>query len=225
MFSGRLHLAESLSELLASDAVVRGLIGPREVPRLWERHLLNCAVLTDVIDERVSVCDVGSGAGLPGLVLAVRRPDLAVSLVEPLLRRTRFLEEVVATLGLENVEVLRARAEELHGVREFDVVTARAVAPLDRLARWTLPLVRQGGELVAMKGASAGDEVEQAADAVARLGGSDVRVERLGVGLIDPPTTVVRVRATLPSRLRLDGRKSGGRAKQRSKRARRRKER
>lgn len=225
VFSGRLHLAESLSELLASDAVVRGLIGPREVPRLWERHLLNCAVLTDVIDERVSVCDVGSGAGLPGLVLAVRRPDLAVSLVEPLLRRTRFLEEVVATLGLENVEVLRARAEELHGVREFDVVTARAVAPLDRLARWTLPLVRQGGEFVAMKGASAGDEVAQAADAVARLGGSDVRVERLGVGLIDPPTTVVRVRATLPSRLRLDGRKSGGRAKQRSKRARRRKER
>src|SRR5687768_5835947 len=151
--SERLPLAQRYADLLATDGVVRGLIGPREAPRLWERHLLNCAVLEELIPEGASVCDIGSGAGLPGLVLAIARPDLRITLVEPLLRRTRFLDEAVEELGLQGqVEVVRGRAEELAGTRTFDVVTARAVAPLERLARWCLPLVGPGGELVAIEG-------------------------------------------------------------------------
>ena len=145
--------------LLATDGVVRGLIGPREVPRLWERHLVNCALLGLGVPRGVTVADVGSGAGLPGLVLAIGRPDLRVTLVEPLLRRTTFLTEAVEHLALANVEVVRDRAEALHGQRSFDVVTSRAVAPLDRLARWCLPLVVPGGRMLAMKGSSAADEV------------------------------------------------------------------
>ena len=128
-----------------TPGVVRGLIGPREAPRLWERHLLNCAVLADALPEDADVCDIGTGAGLPGLVLAIRRPDLRVTLVEPLLRRTTFLDEVVPSSALDHVEVVRGRAEELHGQREFSVVTSRAVAPLGRLLDWSMPLVRQGG--------------------------------------------------------------------------------
>ncbi len=135
VFAARLDLAERYAALLADAGVVRGLIGPREAPRLWERHLLNCAVLADALPEDADVCDLGTGAGLPGVVLAIRRPDLRVTLVEPLLRRTTFLDEVVADLGLDNVEVIRGRAEELHGRREFSVVTSRAVAPLGSPAR------------------------------------------------------------------------------------------
>ncbi len=138
----RLPLAERYAELLATEGVVRGLIGPREAPRLWERHLLNCAVLAELLPEGATVCDIGSGAGLPGLVVAIARPDLRVTLVEPLLRRTTFLDEVVDELGLAgSVEVVRGRAEELHGARTFDVVTSRAVAPLERLLAWSMPLV------------------------------------------------------------------------------------
>ncbi|HEX6328516.1 MAG TPA: 16S rRNA (guanine(527)-N(7))-methyltransferase RsmG, partial [Jiangellaceae bacterium] len=133
--------------MLAGPGIERGLLGPREVPRLWDRHLLNCAVIQDAVAQGATVLDVGSGAGLPGVVLAVVRPDLAVTLVEPLLRRSVFLGEVVAELRLSNVNVVRSRAEELHGKVIADVVTARAVAPLDRLARWTIPLVRTGGLL------------------------------------------------------------------------------
>jgi 16S rRNA (guanine527-N7)-methyltransferase len=153
-------VAEAYAALLADDGVVRGLIGPREAPRLWERHLLNCAVLAELIDEGADVADIGSGAGLPGLVLAVVRPDLRLTLVEPLLRRATFLQDAVDRLGLDNVEVVRARAEELHGKREFSVVTSRAVAPLDRLLDWSMPLVRQGGCLLAMNGSSAAEEIE-----------------------------------------------------------------
>ncbi len=201
MFSHALPVAEAYATLLADDGVVRGLIGPREAPRLWERHLVNCALLGEAIEPDADVCDIGSGAGLPGLVLAIARPDLRVTLVEPLLRRTRFLDEVVERLGLTNVEVVRARAEELHGTREFSVVTSRAVAPLERLLDWSMPLVRQGGALVAMKGASATDEVAAAAAALRRHGAGTVEVLTLGAGVIDPATTVVRVEATRPSRL------------------------
>lgn len=194
VFSSALPMAERFCRLLAEDATVRGLIGPREVPRLWERHLLNCALVTDLLPASASVADIGSGAGLPGLVIAIRRPDLSVTLIEPLLRRTTFLEEAVAVLGLVNVEVVRGRAEEVRGARTFDVVTSRAVAPLDRLARWSLPLVRDGGEMVAMKGSSAPDEVAAAAAAVRKLGGVDVRIERVGDGVVDPAVTVVRIR-------------------------------
>src|SRR4051812_34915387 len=139
--SARLPLAERYAELLATDGVERGLIGPREAPRLWERHLLNCLCLSSGVPRNASVVDLGSGAGLPGLVLAIGRPDLDVTLVEPLLRRATFLDEAVRALGLGQVRVLRERAEALHGGRRFDVVTARALAPLDRLLGWAIPLV------------------------------------------------------------------------------------
>lgn len=161
MFASRLPLAQRYVELLATEGTVRGLIGPRETPRLWERHLLNCASLADLIPTGATVVDIGSGAGLPGLVLAIRRPDLSLSLVEPLLRRTTFLEEVVQELGLDRVVVLRARAEELHGREQYDVVTSRALAPLPRLLDWSLPLVRGGGVVLALKGASAAREVHE----------------------------------------------------------------
>ena len=196
MFGERLPQAEAFAALLAHEGVVRGLIGPRETPRLWGRHLLNCAVLGDAVPEGAAVCDIGSGAGLPGLALAIARPDLSICLVEPLLRRTTFLEEAVERLGLRGVEVVRGRAEELHGARTFDVVTSRAVAPLPKLARWSLPLVRQGGWFVAMKGSSAEEELAGARSLLARLGAGTREVRRLGVGVVDPPTTVIRVEAT-----------------------------
>ncbi|HLN76139.1 MAG TPA: 16S rRNA (guanine(527)-N(7))-methyltransferase RsmG [Nocardioidaceae bacterium] len=210
VFSHRLPVAEQFADLLADAGVVRGLIGPREVPRLWERHLVNCALLGRAIDQDLDVCDIGSGAGLPGIVLAIARPDLRVTLVEPLLRRTSFLDEAVAELELDNVEVVRARAEELHGKREFSVVTSRAVAPLERLLGWSMPLVRQGGALVAMKGSSVHAEIEGAQAALRKYGAGTVSVEEYGEGLVERPTTVIRVEATRPSRLGLD--RSAGRA-------------
>ena len=203
MFASQLALAERYAVLLSDAGVVRGLLGPREVPRLWERHLVNCALLSEAIPDGADVCDIGSGAGLPGIVLALRRPDLSVTLVEPLLRRTSFLEEAVSELGLGNVEVVRARAEELHGKRDFAVVTSRAVAPLDRLLTWSFPLVRQGGELVAMKGSAIHEEIERATRTLRKLGAGAVRVELLGVDVVDPPTTVVHVEAPGPSALGL----------------------
>jgi 16S rRNA (guanine527-N7)-methyltransferase len=204
VFSHRLPLAQRYADLLVDQGVVRGLIGPREVPRLWERHLVNCALLGEAIGEGLDVCDIGSGAGLPGIVLAISRPDLHVTLVEPLLRRTTFLDEVVEDLALSNVKVVRGRAEELHGVRDFSVVTSRAVAPLDRLLAWSMPLVRQGGELIAMKGSSVHEEIEQAAASLKRHGAGAVSVMEYGADLVDRPTTVVRVEATAPSRLSLE---------------------
>jgi 16S rRNA (guanine527-N7)-methyltransferase len=162
VFGDRWPVAASYADLLATDGVTRGLIGPREAPRIWERHLYNCVLLTDLLVRDVEVCDIGSGAGLPGLVLAIRRPDLRVTLVEPLLRRTTFLSETVERLGLANVTVVRDRAENLHSTSEFDVVTSRAVAPLPRLLAWSLPLVRPGGSMLALKGSSAREEVANA---------------------------------------------------------------
>lgn len=192
VFSSRLDLAERYCALLATDGVVRGLIGPREAPRLWERHLLNCAVVGDAIAEDATVADIGTGAGLPGLVLAIRRPDLSVTLVEPLLRRTTFLEEVVTELALANVTVVRGRAEELHGVRTFAVVTSRAVAPLDRLLSWCWPLVAPGGQVLAMKGSSAQQEVDESVS-LSRLRPASVDVLQIGAEVVDPPTTLTRL--------------------------------
>lgn len=196
MFSDALPVAEHYAALLAQEATLRGLIGPREVPRLWDRHILNCAVVTDLVEEGASVCDIGSGAGLPGLVMAIRRPDLAVTLVEPLLRRTTFLDEVVTELALENVTVVRGRAEEQHGKLSFDVVTSRAVAPLDKLSRWSLPLVRTGGSFLAMKGSSAEAEIESASAVIKRLRGEVVGVVETGSGIVSPAVRVVRVEKT-----------------------------
>jgi 16S rRNA (guanine527-N7)-methyltransferase len=191
----RLPLAEEYAAWLAGPGTVRGLIGPREVPRLWERHLLNCAVLAELVPEGARVVDVGSGAGLPGVPLAVARPDVTVTLVESMARRTEFLTEVVAGLGLSaRVSVVRARAEECAGrIPLADVVTARALAPLDRLAAWCLPLAATGGRVLAIKGESAAEEVTVHSAAVRRAGGSAPVVRRCGVGVVDPPTTVVEI--------------------------------
>jgi 16S rRNA (guanine527-N7)-methyltransferase len=200
LFADRLSLARRYAELLGTDGVVRGLLGPREASRVWDRHLLNCAAVAELIPNAAFVVDVGSGAGLPGIVLAVARPDLTVALVEPLARRTAFLDEAVAELGLAaRVSVLRGRAEEFVGgprrghLSPAGIVTARAVAPLDRLAAWCLPLVAPGGRLLALKGASAGEEVAAHRKAVDRLGGGRPVVRHCGVDLLDPPTTVVEI--------------------------------
>jgi 16S rRNA (guanine527-N7)-methyltransferase len=204
VFGERLELARRYAELLATEGVLRGLIGPRETPRLWERHLVNCGVMAEMIPVGAGVVDVGSGAGLPGLVLAVARPDLAITLVEPLARRTAFLDEVVEVLGLDNVMVIRGRAEEVvDHLPGADVVTARAVAALDKLTGWCLPLAAVGGRLLAMKGSSAAEEIAEHAAAIEALGGGSVAIRLCGSGLIDPPTTVVEIvkeRHVLPGR-------------------------
>lgn len=199
--SDRLPLAEKYAELLATDGVVRGLIGPREAPRLWDRHLVNCSLLGELIPDGSTVCDIGSGAGLPGIVLAIARPDLAVTLVEPLLRRTTFLEEVASTLSLDKVEVVRGRADVLHGSRVFDIVTSRAVAPLERLLGWSMPLVAPTGALLAMKGNSVTDEIEAACDELARWGCASPEVTLLGEGLPVSPTVALRVAWGDPTRV------------------------
>jgi 16S rRNA (guanine527-N7)-methyltransferase len=199
--SQRLPLAERYVELLATAGVERGLIGPREAPRLWDRHILNSLALAQEVPDGVSVVDLGSGAGLPGLVLAIGRPDLSVTLVEPLQRRTTFLDEVVEDLGLDRVRVLRGRAESLHGRETFDVVTARALAPLGRLLAWAMPLVGSGGELLAMKGSSAAAEIKAAAGELRRLGCAAPEIlELTGTDGIST-ATVVRVVHADPARL------------------------
>jgi 16S rRNA (guanine527-N7)-methyltransferase len=198
----RLVLAERYADLLATEGVLRGLIGPREAPRLWDRHLLNCAVLGEAVAGEASVVDVGSGAGLPGLVLAIARPDVRVTLVEPLLRRTRFLSEVVASLGLDDqVEVRRGRAEEMVGADRFAVVTARAVAPLERLLGWCMPLVAPDGVLLAMKGSGAADEVAGAAARLDALGCARPELLDLGREVLAEPVRVVRVAWADPGRV------------------------
>ncbi|WP_424212814.1 16S rRNA (guanine(527)-N(7))-methyltransferase RsmG [Streptomyces sp. BI20] len=194
VFGDRFPEAVRYAELLADAGVKRGLIGPREVPRLWERHVLNCAVLSEAVPEGVTVCDVGSGAGLPGIPLALARPDLRITLLEPLLRRTNFLQEVVELLGLDHVTVVRGRAEEMLGkVPPVHVVTARAVAPLDRLAGWGVPLLRPYGEMLALKGDTAEEELVAAKAALSKLGVVDTSVLHVGEGIVDPLSTVVRV--------------------------------
>jgi 16S rRNA (guanine527-N7)-methyltransferase len=194
VFGDRYEDAVRYAELLAETGVQRGLIGPREVPRLWERHLLNCAVLSEVVPEGVTVCDVGSGAGLPGIPLALVREDLKITLLEPLLRRTTFLTEVVELLGLDHVTVVRGRAEEVMGkLTPVHVVTARAVAPLDRLATWGVPLLRPYGEMLALKGDTAEEELKAAGTALSKLGAVGTSILHVGEGVVDPLSTVVRV--------------------------------
>lgn len=188
------------AEILASVGVERGLIGPREVDRLWERHILNCAVVADptagLVPEHARVADVGSGAGLPGLVWAIIRADLVIYLVEPLLRRATFLTEIVSELDLsDRVVVLRTRSEDLGADwTGVDVVTARAVARLEKLVPWTLPLARPGGVLLAMKGAGAADELAEAAGVIEECGGEPGEVVTVGMDVVNPATTVVRIR-------------------------------
>jgi 16S rRNA (guanine527-N7)-methyltransferase len=193
VFGERLDVAAAYREILAHAGVERGLIGPREVDRLWARHILNCAVVADLMEDDESVVDIGSGAGLPGVAIAIAKPSVRMTLVEPLLRRAIFLEEVVSELALD-VRVLRGRAEEKAVVKvagRADVVTSRAVAPLDRLAKWCVPLLRPGGRLVAIKGSSAADEVSTHVGTLGRIGLSGLRVEHCGAASLSTPTTVV----------------------------------
>lgn len=193
VFGGALETASRFAGMLATDGVQRGLIGPRETDRLWDRHLLNCAVVAELLPDRGKLVDIGSGAGLPGVVLAMLRPGLRVVLLEPMLRRSVFLEECVARLGLPNASVVRGRAEDLAGTVGADIATARAVAPMGRLAGWAAGVLRPGGQLLAIKGQSADQELAAAGPVLARLRVRSAEVLRVGQGRVIPATTVVRV--------------------------------
>jgi 16S rRNA (guanine527-N7)-methyltransferase len=196
VFGDRLAIARRYAELLAGPGVERGLLGPREVGRLWERHLLNSAAVGELLGPGERVIDIGSGAGLPGIPLAIARPDLGVVLLEPLLRRSEFLTEAVGELGLA-VEVVRGRAEEPWIRDQFgarDVVVSRAVAALDKLTKWSMPLLRPGGRMVAIKGERAPEEVEAHRRVMAASGAVDVRVVTCGANYLYPPATVVLAR-------------------------------
>lgn len=195
IFGPQLPLARRYAHLLADDGITRGLLGPREPARLWTRHLLNCAAVSELFEAGSRVVDVGSGAGLPGLVLALRRVDLRVDLVEPLQRRVDFLIAAVQTLELgTRVRVTRGRADEPHVVRTVGGaawVTARAVAPLDRLVSWCFPLLSPAGRLAAFKGSTAAAELAEHRATLTKLGSRDPRIVECGSPLVSPPVTVV----------------------------------
>ncbi len=199
LFGERLALAQRYAALLAGLGAARGVIGPGEAARIWTRHLLNSAAVTELFAPGARVVDVGSGGGLPGLAIAIRRPDVRVELVETLQRRVEFLIDAVDELGLgAQVRVVHGRAEDPQIVRAVggaEWVTARAVAPLDRLVRWCLPLAVPGGRLALIKGAGAATELERHRAALRRLGAHDARIVSCGDGLLDPPVTVVTVDA------------------------------
>lgn len=190
LFGSRLDLARQFTAALVDQGEERGLIGPLELPRLWTRHILNSAIAAPLFHG--SVADIGSGAGLPGIVLAIARPDVEWTLVEPMERRVTWLNEQVEALGLDNVEVLRARAEDVQPPSRFDVVTARAVSALKTLIPLTAPLVRDGGELTFLKGMNAANEIDAAQKQIKKFRLSEVRVEVLGEGVLPEITRVVR---------------------------------
>jgi 16S rRNA (guanine527-N7)-methyltransferase len=193
-----LALATAYAEILATTGIEHGVIGPRERDRIWDRHLLNCGVLAELLPTGVRVVDVGSGAGLPGIALACARADLDIVLVEPLERRTKFLNEAIDALGLSaQVRVVRGRADGKEVRRQVGLapfVTARAVAPLDRLVGWCLPLLRPGGQLLAMKGRRAQDEIDEHRTAVVGLGAGEIELLECGAAVLDEPVRVVSVR-------------------------------
>lgn len=191
LFGARLDVARTFTENLAAQGEERGLIGPLELPRLWSRHILNCAIVAPLLRPGL-VGDIGSGAGLPGVVLAIARPDVSFVLIEPMERRIAWLSEQVDELGLSNVRVVRARAEDVKLETPLDQVTARAVSAFRKLLPLTAPLLRDGGELVLMKGAGAQAEVEAAAKEIRRFRVHDVAVEVLGEGVLDEVTRVIR---------------------------------
>lgn len=192
LFGDRIDAARAFTAALSREGEERGLIGPLELPRLWTRHILNSAIAAPLFHG--SVADIGSGAGLPGLVLAIARPDVQWTLIEPMERRVIWLNEQVEALDLPNVVVLRARAEDVRPPEGFDVVTARAVSALRTLIPLTAPLVRDGGELALLKGMNAANEIDAAQKQIKKFRLSDVRVEVLGEGVIPETTRVIRAR-------------------------------
>jgi 16S rRNA (guanine527-N7)-methyltransferase len=196
LFGSRLDRAQRYAQILAGAGVERGVLGPREVERLWDRHILNSAAIAELLDADGRIADIGSGAGLPGIPLALARPDLRLTLIEPLLRRSEFLREVVDELGLE-IAIVRGRAEDRsvrQQVGEMDAVVSRAVASLDKLAKWSVPLLRGDGRMVAIKGERAEEEIREHRRVMASLGAVDVRVMRCGADYLDPPATAVVAR-------------------------------
>ena len=213
IFGSRVDLAQRYAELLADTAVEWGLLGPHEVDRVWERHLLNCGAVAELLQPGERIADIGSGAGLPGLALAIAEPELDVILIESLLRRSEFLRMAVTELGLD-VEVLRGRAED-PAIRDnaggCDAVVSRAVAPLDKVARWSMALLRPGGRMLAIKGERAGDELREHRRVMTSLGAVDARVVECGVRHLSPPTTVVVARRGKPAPIRDAGRRRSNR--------------
>lgn len=195
LFGDRIELARRFTADLAREGETRGLIGPLELPRLWSRHVVNSVLVAPLLRSG-RVGDVGSGAGLPGLVLAIARPDAHLVLIEPMERRVDWLTEEAAALGLDNVEVVRARAEEAELPEPLDQVTARAVSALSKLLPLTAPLLRPGGEFIVMKGARVDEEITAAQKVIRKLGLQNVTVELLGEGIVPDPTRVFR--ATRP---------------------------
>ena len=203
LFGPRLDRTQQYAEILAGAGVERGLLGPREVGRLWDRHILNSAAIAELLDAGERSADIGSGAGPPGIPLVLARPDLRVTLIEPLLRRSEFLREVVDELGLD-MTIVRGRAEDLsvrQQVGEMDAVVSRAVASLDKLTKWSVPLLRMDGRMVAIKGERAEQEIREHRRVMASLGAVDVRVMRCGADYLDPPATVVVARRAATSRV------------------------
>ena len=193
LFGDATETVRRYAEILAGAGVERGLLGPREVDRLWDRHVLNSAVVAELLERGERVADIGSGAGLPGIPLALARPDLRVTLIEPLLRRSDFLREVIEDLGID-CTVVRGRAEDRavrDEVGETDAVVSRAVASLDKLTKWSTPLLRRDGRMLAIKGERAEDEIREHRRAMAGLGVHEVKVMKCGARFVDPPVTVV----------------------------------
>lgn len=214
LFGESFDKAQRYAEILAGDGVERGLIGPRETERLWDRHILNSAALSELLTEGERLVDIGSGAGLPGIPLVLAASGVTVILVEPMQRRCEFLAEVVAELGMD-VTVVRGRAEERavrDAVGDADAVTARAVASLDKLTKWSVPLLRDGGRMLALKGERAEAEVSEHRRVMSSLGVADVRVVRCGVNYLEPPVTVVVARVgDRKSARRTERKRSSGR--------------
>lgn len=192
VFGDRIDLARSYAAALVRDSDLLGLLGPREMPRLWSRHILNSAVVAELVPRGKTVCDIGSGAGLPGIPMAIVLPDTLFTLIEPMERRSDWLISVIDELGLKNVDVIRARAEEVGEV--FDIATARAVSALPKLLRMCIPLVRHGGEILALKGSKAAEEIEEAKRIQKKLGVASFKIEFAGARLLSEPTLVVRTK-------------------------------
>jgi 16S rRNA (guanine527-N7)-methyltransferase len=193
VFGSRVDLARLYFNALVRDSDELGLLGPREMPRLWTRHILNSAVVSELLVGGEAVADVGSGAGLPGIPLAIVRPDVHFTLIEPMERRAAWLQKIVDDLKLSNVEVIRARAEDVHG-RRFDIVTARALSAMPKLLRLTVPLTKSGGRILALKGGKAAEEIQDARPLMKKLGIASFELLTTGATLLAEPTSVVQTR-------------------------------